>query len=186
MHRVITQVRGIGLLVALAAITVTACGGASGPAALALGTEAVVEHQPYTPAGAPSSKIGITPLRLRQGTLAEMEAAGFELEPEDQSKTPMYVDVMYANKGESTVDRKLDVSLHDQDDNLINDVVVLDLFGAGEFDACPAHTVGPLAPGESFESCSLFLVPSGRTPTRLSFLPHLEGKATDFVYWNVK
>jgi len=185
MGRRFVFVRGV-LMFALAAMALGACGGAAGPASLALGAEAVVEHQPYKPADAPSSKIGITPLRLRQGTLADMEAAGFQLDPEDQSKTPWYVDVRYANKGAATVDRKLDVFLRDQNDTLINDVVVLDLFGSEEFSACPDRTDGALAPGETFESCSLFLVPSGSTPTRLSFLPHLEGKATDFVYWSVK
>jgi hypothetical protein len=115
-----------------------------------------------------------------------MEEAGFELEADDQSKTPWYVDVHYANKGAATVDRNLDVTLHDQRDNLITNVVVLDVFGSGEFAACPDHTDGDFAPGDTFDSCSLFLLPAGSTPSRISFLPHLEGKATDFVYWDVK
>lgn len=41
-------------------------------------------------------------------------------------------------------------------------------------------------PGESFEGCTLFLVPEGREPSKVSFLPHDPGNETEFVYWNVE
>jgi len=44
---------------------------------------------------------------------------------------------------------------------------------------------GELAPGESFETCTLFLVPKGREPSKVSFLPNDPGAETDFVYWDV-
>ena len=40
-----------------------------------------------------------------------------------------------------------------------------------------------MAPLESYESCSLFLVPEGGEPKKVSFLPYDPETETEFVYW---
>ena len=43
---------------------------------------------------------------------------------------------------------------------------------------------GSARPG--YESCTLFLVPEGKEPERISFLPYDPENPTEFVYWNVE
>ena len=43
-----------------------------------------------------------------------------------------------------------------------------------------------LAPGDSFESCTLFFLEPGETAARVSFLPFAPGVESDWVYWNAK
>jgi len=170
---------------ALVWVLITGCGGGGTPA-LALGQEAVVEHTQLSGATpGPKTTLGITVLAVRTGTIAELEAAGFQLDPDEKAMTPTYVDVRYENKGTQVVDRSLGVSLEDQDGKLISPVVVFD-FGAPPYAMCPDRTEGELAPGERFESCSLFLVGQGRTPTKVSFLPYDPQKETEFVYWAIR
>jgi len=170
----------IGLLVA-------ACGGGAGggAAALALGKEAVVEHAQISGASpGPKTTLGITVLAVRTGTIAELEAGGYEIDADQQSLTPYYVDVRFENKGSQATDRHLWVSLEDQDGNLISAVTIFN-YGGEPFAMCPDNGRGELAPGDAFETCTLFLVQPGRKPTRVSFLPYDPGKETDFVYWSV-
>ncbi len=174
------------LALAFVLIAVVACGGSSAPAAVPLGQEVVVDHAQLGGASpGPTTKLGITPLAVRTGTIAELEAGGFQIDDEDRGKTPVYVDVRYENKGTETIDRRLGVSLEDQDGNLISSVVIFD-YGGDPYAPCPDKRDGALAPGDQFETCTLFLVGEGRHPTQVSFLPNVPGKATDFVYWAAK
>jgi hypothetical protein len=168
-------------------LVMAACGGgASGsPAALALGQQAVVDHtQLNGTSPGPKTSLGITALAVRTGTIAELEAGGFQLTADQRSMTPYYVDVRFENKGSQTIDRQLDVSLEDQDGNLITSVTIFDL-GGQTFATCPDNATGQLAPGDAFETCDLFLVNQGRKPTKVSFLPYDPAKETNFVYWSV-
>ncbi len=163
-------------------LIVAACGG--GVAALPLGEEAVVEHaQLVGDTFAPKTTLAISVLAVRTGTIAELEA-GFEIDPDQRTKTPIYVDARFENRGSQAINRELGVSLEDQDGNLISNVVIFN-YGGDVFAPCPDNTEGELAPGEQFETCSLFLVDEGRTPTRVSFLPLPLGNDTVSVYWSV-
>ena len=160
-------------------------GGGDGGSALALGEEAVVEHTQIGDGGAlTANTLGITVLAVRQGTQEELEQGGFTLDPEEQSTTPYYVDVRYENQGTEAIKRELDVGLEDQDGRLILSTVIIDLGGA-PFEKCPKVSEGDLAPGESYESCTLFLVPEGSEPSKVSFLPYDPKNETEFVYWDV-
>jgi hypothetical protein len=177
--------RALTLLVSLLVLGLAGCGGGGGGSTHALGSEAVVEHSEVgSGASAPKTTLGITVLRVRKGTQQELKDAGFSLDPDEQSATPYYVDTRFANKGANPIKRDLGVSLEDQDGNLISSTVIIDL-GGEPFEKCRKNTEGELAPGESFETCMLFLVPQGREPSKVSFLPYLYGEDTDFVYWDV-
>lgn len=172
---------GSTLLLALAG-----CGGDDdgGEAAHPLGEEVVVEHTQGTTAGAPRATVGITVQKVRQGTQADLEQAGFSLDPEEKTATPYYVDVRYANKGSAAIDRGLVVSLEDGDGNTISSTTIINL-GGEPFAKCPQAERGKLAPGQSYEDCRLFLVPEGREPERVTFLPYNPDEPTDFVRWTV-
>jgi len=176
--------RFVRLASAAFVLVLAACGGGGGGGATQpLGSEAVVEHTEPS-GGKAKTTLGITVLRVRKGTQQELKDAGFSLDPDEQSATPYYVDARYTNKGSNAIERNLNVSLEDQDGNLISPTVIIDL-GGEPFEKCPKNTDGEVAPGESFESCTLFLVPAGREPSKVSFLPHDPGEETDFVYWDV-
>ena len=167
-----------------------ACGGGDdgggGGDDLAIGQEAVVEHTQNTGgAGAPKTTIGVTVLKVRKGTQDELNAGGFTLDPEEKKLTPYYVDARYANKGSAAVKDVPDVSLEDEDGNLISGTVIISL-GGPPFEKCPKNDDNDLDAGESQESCTLFLVGEGKEPKRVSFLPYNPSEETEFVYWSVE
>jgi hypothetical protein len=162
-----------------------ACGGGGdgGAADHALGEEVVVEHA-QDPNGTPSS-LGITVLAVRKGTQEEMKQGGFKLEGEELTRTPYYVDTRWKNQGAAPVKRQHYVAMEDQDGNLITSTTIIDL-GGKPFEQCPKAGDAKVAPNQSYKSCSLFLVPEGHDPKKVSFLPTEPGKPTEFVYWNVE
>ena len=56
--------------------------------------------------------------------------------------------------------------------------------GGPPFEKCAQPTEGQLEPGQTYDSCTLFLVEEGREPDRASFLPYVPAEETDFVYWD--
>lgn len=173
------------------AVGLVACGGdgggGGGGSSRAVGEEAVTEHTEIgaTGAAAPKTTLGITVLKVTKGTQAQLKAGGFTLEGDELKTTPYYVDVKYTNKGTTAIKQSLGVAMEDQDDNLINSTTVLS-FGGDPFENCAsADSKKDLAGGQSYESCDLFLVPEGRTPKRVSFLPNSPGKETEFLYWDI-
>lgn len=171
-----------GFVVALAA-----CGGGGGgksSSELALGTKAVVTHSQIASGDqkAATTTLGITVLKVRKGTQQELTQGGLTVDAKNKSDTPYYVDVRYENQGSAAIKRSLDVALEDQDGNLITAVTIFN-FGGKPFGPCPAIKDGEVAPGSSYESCTLFLVPKGKDPSRVSFLPYTPGMETEFVYW---
>ena len=169
------------------ALGLAGCGGGDdGAQTLALGEKAVVEHTtaPGT-ATAATTTLGITVLAVRRGSQGELEEGGFTLDADEKTATPYYVDTRWENQGSEAVDKPLLVSLEDQDENRIGSTTIIDL-GGSPFRECPKADSGQLAPGESYESCLLFLVPEGSEPQRVSFLPYAPDSETEYVYWAVE
>jgi hypothetical protein len=168
-------------MVALARVT-----GGDGVKPHPLGTEVVVGHRDVS-AGEPGMRtsIGLTVLAVRKGTQPELAANGLRVDPEDESATPYYVDARFANKGPNAVGKHLGVDLEDSDGNRIPSTL---LFDFGEpFQPCPRIAEGTLKPGESYESCTLVLVPDGIEPARVEFLSDRgPGEEPEFVYWAVE
>lgn len=127
--------------------------------------------------------LGITVLAVREGTHEQLTEAGFEVDEDSRDTTPYYVDVRYENQGRATVKRNIDVSLEDSDGNLIASTLIFN-YGDRPFEHCTAVTDGELAPGESYESCTLVLVPEDRDVGKVSFLSDRgPGEEPEFVYW---
>jgi hypothetical protein len=181
------------LIIALALLpALTGCGGdgggggGGGGKTHPLGEAVVVQHTDLNAPGKPKTSLAITVKAVRKGTQAELTAAGFTLdEPDEKSATPYYVDTTFENRGPGTIKRSLFVSIEDDKDTTVSSTVVIDL-GGKPFEKCPNTKPADLATGETFEKCSLFLVPEGRTPKKISFLPYDPSKPTDFVYWDAQ
>jgi hypothetical protein len=180
-----TQLARVGLPIAIACVVLSACAGGDDAETHALGETVSVGTVEYTESGdrGAETTLDLTPLAVRQGTQEELTEGGFDIDPEDQSKSVYYVDVRYENTGEGTVTRNLSVNLEDPDGNLINSTVIFD-FGDEPFEQCEHTNEGDLAPGDSYESCTLFLVPEGVEIDKVSFLSDKgEGQESEFVYW---
>lgn len=154
----------------------------------ALGDTALVGYNERDATGARgvSTEVEVTVLDVREGTHDELTDAGFEVDEEDRATTPYYVDARYENVGDGTITRNLDVSLEDADGNLIGSTIIFD-YGDKGFPPCENVAEGKFRPGDSYESCTLFLVPEGVEVGQVSFLSD-EGADTppEFVYWDVE
>lgn len=150
-----------------------------------LGTEVVVGlHEPKEDGSeGERAKLGLTVVAVRRGTQEELEANGIEVEPEDRSATPYYVDARFTNRGPGTVEHAPSVALDDSDGNSFRGLIII---GAGDepFEPCPTRTDAQLEPGESDESCSLILVPDGLDVARVSYLSDRgPSEEPEWVYW---
>ncbi len=175
-----------GGLLAAVVFLLAACGPAA-PAALPLGTEAVVRQGNSAGDGNnPVTDLAVTALAVRPGTIAELEAGGFSLDEDEKSLVPMYVDARFENKGSETISRQQRVGMENQDGDLINAVAIIDLGGEPYEPCADNRSDEDLAPGDSFESCTLFLLDPGESAARVSFLPFAPGVESDWVYWNAK
>jgi hypothetical protein len=178
-----------GWLAALAVAVLAGCGGGGGGGAdskaQALGETAVVEYSQPTSAGAAGAgtMLAVTVLKVRKGTQDELKAGG--LEADDKSATPYYVDVRFKNQGQVAVKRNIDVSLEDSDGNSLPSTLIF-AFGGKPFELCPNVTEGMLKPGESFESCSLVLVPEGRDVETVLFVSQKANAEIVFSRWTAK
>jgi hypothetical protein len=185
-HRRFPRLPRVGLIAFGMAFVLAACG--EDVQVHPLGGEAIVGYNERTDTGerGVSTRLGITVLRVRQGTHEELRQSGFEADPEDQNTTPYYVDARYENQGPNAVTRNLSVSLEDSDGNLIGSTLIFN-FGDSPLEACPQVNEGTLAPGESYESCTLFLVPEGVNIGRVSFLSdNGPNQEPEFVYWETE
>ena len=176
----------VAAALALAA-TMAACGGGSDSTPkLALGTEAVVAF--ITPASgdtpAVDTMIGVTVLAVRRGTQQELADNGLQVDPADQDTTPYYVDVRYANRGSGAAVRNLSVGMEDTKGNSIPTTLVFN-YGT-PFTPCVDVDPAPLAPGESYESCTLFLVPKGAELSVVRFVSQSPDATITFTDWAVK
>jgi hypothetical protein len=175
----------VGLAVlAIAMVALARVTGRDGAKPHPLGTEIVVGHTDVS-GGPPGvrTRIGLTVLAVRKGTQQELAANGLEVEPEDRTATPYYVDARFANRGPNAVERNLGVGLEDSEGNRIPSTL---LFGFGDepFEPCPRIAEGTLEPGQSYESCTLVLVPDGIDVARVEFLSDRgPDEPPEFVYW---
>jgi hypothetical protein len=183
----LTHHRSVPGALALAALAATlalaACGGGAGGGgdANALGQEAAVGYAQHDPAV--RTNLGITVLRVRQGTHEQLSQAGYEVDEDARDTTPYYIDVRYENQGDETVKRNISVGLEDSDGNLIGRTLIFN-YGGKPFEHCTEVDEGEVAPGESYESCTLFLVPEGVDIGKVSFLSdNGPGEEPEFVYW---
>lgn len=168
-----------------------ACGGGGGGGGEthALGEQAPVGFGERDDKGAYTgvrTTIGLTVLEVRTGTQAELEKHGFEVDAEARDATPYYVDARFENQGGQAVKRNLDVSLEDSDGNLIGRTLVFN-YGDKPYPPCTEVTKGTLKPGQSYESCTLFLVPEGVEVGKVSYLSdNGPDKEPEFVYWEAE
>jgi len=184
----------IAIAVAVAALSLAACGGddggdgggggASDSKKLALGTEAVVEYVTTASGNTPAvnTKLGVTALAIRKGTQAELTKGGLKVEAKDKSKTPYYVDARFANKGSGSLTRNLGVSMEDADGGSLPKTLVFSLDGS-TYKPCPNINKGTLKPGQSYEGCSLFLVPEGKEPALIRFVSQGANAKITFSEW---
>lgn len=170
-------------------LVAVACGGESGGGGEvhALGDTVTVGYNDRTDTGArgDDTTLEITVLAVREGSHDELTDAGFEVDAEDQNTTPYYIDARYENTGDVSIERNVGVSLEDADGNLIGSTLVFD-YGDKGFPPCESVDEGEFAPGDSYESCTLFLVPEGVEPGSVSFLSDQGAdEEPEFVYWEV-
>lgn len=181
--KLLAVLAGLAVLAAVM-IGVAQLTGGNGAKANPLGTEVVVgQHDVSEGEPGVRTQIGLTVLAVRTGTQQELEANGLQVDSEDKGATPYYVDARFANKGPNAVKRSLDVGLEDSDGNLLPRTLIFGL-GTDPFKPCTEVTEGTLKPGESYESCTLVLVPEGRDVDKVHFLSdNGPGEPPDFVYW---
>jgi hypothetical protein len=168
----------------ICALALTACGG--GPEASLLGEPIDVGYVDSQSSAATTLTITVTD--VREGTVEELEKAGMKFDEDERDLIPHFVDATYENTGDEAVPRNMRVSLEDADDNLISPTVVFDFSGGkgGDAGPCPDINDGDLAAGDSFEDCTLFLVPQGVDVARVSFLSQPAEGDSEFVYWAVE
>lgn len=165
--------------VVAAAVLLAGCGGPSG---VPLGEAIPVS---YTDAAGQTTTMDVTTTGIRTGTIEELEAEGLQFDDDERDLVPHYVDATYANTGDATVDRTMRVTLEDGDGNRLSPTVILDFAGTGEGAGGPCVDVKepPLAPGDAFDDCTLFLVPEGVEPATAAFLSQPAEGEPDFVHW---
>jgi hypothetical protein len=169
------------------ALVIAGCGGGDdgggGGGTHPLKETVVVDHADVTTEGNPKTKLAVTPQAVRKGTQAELEEGGFNLDPDEKTATPYYVDVRFENRGTKDIKNSLTVSLENADGGSISPTTVIDLGGA-PFKPCPQAKSGTLKATATIDICKLFLVPEGSTPEKVSFLPYDPAKETEFVVWS--
>lgn len=169
------------MVLVLAGLATAAC--SSGSESAPLGTAQPVVHTDYDTDA--STELEVTVLAVRRGTVAELEAAGLQFDPEEEDLVPHYVDVRFTNTGTETVPRTMRVSLEDSNDSLISPTIVFDFSGGQTTPEGPCIDVkdGELPPGESFEDCTLFLVDPATDVAAVTFLSAPGSSESAFVDW---
>ncbi|MCU1366452.1 MAG: hypothetical protein JWN39_2091 [Ilumatobacteraceae bacterium] len=160
--------------------------GSDGAKKLALGTEAVVAYVEAANSTTPAvnTTVAVDVLDVKVGTLDELTAAGFDVDASNAGDTPYYVDVRYTNKGTGHAVRNLSVGMEDTKGNSVPTTLVFDLDGS-PFDRCKDVSTGDFGPGDSYQSCTLFLVPKGTTLDRVRFVSQSQDATITFTDWAV-
>ena len=138
---------------------------------LALGETAVVEYTQSDDAGkpGPATDLAVTVNDVRAGTRDELTKAGFEIDDEGKNSSPYYIDARYENRGQAPVKKSISVDLEDSDGQSLPSTLVFD-FGDRGFKPCQSVTEGQLKPGDSYESCTLVLVPEDSEADKVLFV----------------
>ena len=152
---------------------------------LALGETAVVEYTQSDDAGkpGPATMLAVTVNEVRAGTRDELTKAGFEIDDEGENSTPYYIDARYENRGQEPVKKGIDVSLEDSDGESLPSTLIFD-FGDRGFKPCQSVTDGRLAPGKSYESCTLVLVPEDSDVDKVLFVSQKANSEIVFTRWD--
>ena len=175
------------LLVAGAAMA--GCGGdddgGGGDDTHALGETAVVEYRPTTDSGTfgDPTQLAITVSAVRRGTQEELKEGGLEVDAEDRDATPYYIDARYENRGSAPLKRNMDVSVEGPDGQSLPSTVVFN-FGGQPFKPCRDVSEGTMKQGESFEDCTLVLVPEGDEVDTVLFVSQKANDAIVFTRWD--
>ena len=177
------------MLIAAMACMVACGGSSSGGTKLALGTEAVVAYtaQPSGTTPAVDTTLGITVIAVRTGTQADLVAGGFQIDDKDKDSIPYYVDARYSNKGTGSVPRSLSVGMEDTKGNSVPTTLIFDLGGV-PFEPCVDNndSAKTLEPGDSYETCTLFLVSPGTKVDRVRFVSQAPDATITFTDWATK
>jgi hypothetical protein len=179
LPRVVVALVVLGaLMVGLAQIT-----GRNGAKPHPLGTEVEVGHVEYNDGQrAVSTQIGLAVLGVRKGSQQQLAAHGLRVGADDRDATPYYIDARFSNKGPNAVKRNLNVGLEDSDGKLVRWTLILG--DTQTFEPCRNLTEGVLEPGESYESCTLVLVPEGVDVAKVHFLSdNGPDEPPQSVYW---
>jgi hypothetical protein len=175
-------------LPAVASLALGACGSSSsGGKKLPLGTQAVVDYTQQASGTTPAvdTRLGITVLAVRPGTQAELTAGGMKVDDDAKDATPYYVDVRYEDKGTGSLVRNLSVGMEDTKGNSVPTTIVITLDGS-PYAPCPEVNSGAFNPGETYESCTLFLVPPGTKLDRVRFVSQARNATITFTDWAMK
>ena len=80
--------------------------------------------------------------------------------------------------------RSFSVGMEDTDGNSVPTTLI---FGTSDkpFEKCKNVRDGDVAPGESYESCTLFLVPKGATPDVVRFVSQDKSAKITFTDWKI-
>ena len=176
------RVLGSAMLAASAAF-LSACQSGSDSDPLMLGT--TVETRFFSLIEGKEQGSGtVTVTDVRRGAIDDLAAAGFELDDDQLTMTPHYVDVTFTNTNTNTNTGAAPVDLRepsgiDADDDFVPSLTVVEIGATSTFADCPSlpHT---LEPGAEVDGCAIVLVPQGRELERISYLPDV---SEDFVYW---
>jgi hypothetical protein len=175
------------VVVMVVALALAGCGGDDGGGSgktLALGTSATVDYVTQASGDTPAvdTKLEVTALAVRKGTQEELASGGLQVDDKDKDTTPYYVDARYANKGTGKVKRTLSVSMEDADGNSIPTTLI---FGTTDapFKPCVNVNDGTLELGQSYESCTLFLVPKGAELGVVRFVSQDKSAKITFTDW---
>lgn len=181
------RIRVTALLALTLSLAACGGGGSGGGAKRALGTEAVVAYTAQASGDTPAvdTTLGVTVLAVRVGTQSQLLEGGFRIDAKNKNTTPYYVDARYSNKGNGSVPRNLSVGMEDTKGNSVPTTLVFD-YGGKPFVHCPNPRTGTLESGQSYEACTLFLVPNGTKLDRVRFVSQGPDKKITFTDWAIK
>lgn len=133
---------------------------------LGFGETATVVHEPTQNRG---SVLELTVTAARKARLSDL--SGYALDDRARASTPYYVEVSVANVGEDDLGRvPVPLWAVDGDDRLIQ----ASGFTAG-FEPCPSGPLPePFGPGDSIETCLVYLLPDGGELAAVSYRPAQE------------
>jgi hypothetical protein len=147
---------------------------------LAIGTRVVAPYTVYgTTAASQSQKttVGVTVKKVRRGKISDFK--DFNLDKDQKSSVPYYVEVKYENLGDLKLNRSLlDPSIEDSDGQEYKPLNLIIL--SGTFKTCPSPSRSKLRPGDSFTLCAPVLLPNGKTLERVRFQGDV---TTDPYFW---
>jgi hypothetical protein len=136
---------------------------------LAIGTRVVAPYTVYgTTAASQSQKttVGVTVKKVRRGKISDFK--DFNLDKDQKSSVPYYVEVKYENLGDLKLNRSLlDPSIEDSDGQEYKPLNLIIL--SGTFKVCPKPASKRLLKGQSFTLCAPFLMPKGKDIERVRF-----------------